>query len=381
MKTINVQLRLGLRPHFVYYDLFDLPSKGVEYKTDNFLRYPFPKEKVSALHHIKLKLWNVYKKFSAPAINIRQKENIDLIYSTNGILLKNRFPWMFDVENAWALFEYNPRLAKKQPYVKRIAKILKSDYCRKIIPWSNAGTQTIHNVFRDREIDAKTETLYIPRKSIEAPQKKNKKVPTILFVGRRYYEKGTDTVLKVYDLLDKKYDFKMNVVCEFPPEIEKKYSGRKNLNLIHAPDPKIADRYKEADIFLYPTNLDSYGMALLDAMNNRLPIVTTDVFAIPEIVKDRKTGFVIKHPMRYHDDNFESNYDSFDDYVKLLKTMDEPGFYREIAEKTGKLIESFALRKKMGNTGKREIERGKFSIEERNRKLYRIYKEIAFSER
>jgi glycosyltransferase involved in cell wall biosynthesis len=45
----------------------------------------------------------------------------------------------------------------------------------------------------------------------------------------------------------------------------------------------------------------------------------------------------------------------------------------EIVDKVSLLIENSSLRKRMGRYGRKLVERGKFSIKERNKKLKRIY--------
>ena len=50
--------------------------------------------------------------------------------------------------------------------------------------------------------------------------------------------------------------------------------------------------FREADIFVQPTWDDCFPLTLVEAMQYRLPIVSTDVGAIPDIVTDGVNGFV-----------------------------------------------------------------------------------------
>jgi len=47
----------------------------------------------------------------------------------------------------------------------------------------------------------------------------------------------------------------------------------------------------------------------------------------------------------------------------------------QLVEKISLLIEDSSLRKRMGRYGRRLVEKGKFSIKERNKKLLKIYQE------
>ena len=50
--------------------------------------------------------------------------------------------------------------------------------------------------------------------------------------------------------------------------------------------------FREADIFVQPTWDDCFPLTLVEAMQYKLPIVSTDVGAIPDIVTDGVNGFV-----------------------------------------------------------------------------------------
>jgi len=97
------------------------------------------------------------------------------------------------------------------------------------------------------------------------------------------------------------------------------------------------------DIFLHPTFNDAFPIVLLEAMSCALPIVSTDVGAITEIVENNKNGFI--SPM---------------------------GDEKSITRNLDKLIRDFELRKKMGVLSK-EMYLKKYTeaaFEERMRKIF-----------
>lgn len=55
---------------------------------------------------------------------------------------------------------------------------------------------------------------------------------------------------------------------------------------------------KEADLFVFPTLGEGFGLVLLEAMAFKKPIVATRVMSIPEIVEDGKSGLLVpsQHP-------------------------------------------------------------------------------------
>lgn len=49
-----------------------------------------------------------------------------------------------------------------------------------------------------------------------------------------------------------------------------------------------------ADIFVFPTENECFGLVLLEAMRNSIPCITTDEGAIPDIIDDGKTGWIVE---------------------------------------------------------------------------------------
>jgi glycosyltransferase involved in cell wall biosynthesis len=52
--------------------------------------------------------------------------------------------------------------------------------------------------------------------------------------------------------------------------------------------------FEEADLFIHPTHEDCFPLVLLEAMQHKLPTISTMEGAIPEIIKDNTTGFLVK---------------------------------------------------------------------------------------
>lgn len=110
-----------------------------------------------------------------------------------------------------------------------------------------------------------------------------------LFVGGNFRRKGGDTLLEALGEIDG--DWRLDVVTNTVlPE-------HPNVRVFHGitpGDPRLAEIYGEADVFVLPTDGDTYGWAILEAMAAALPIVSTTVGAIPEIVRDGATGYLVK---------------------------------------------------------------------------------------
>jgi len=111
---------------------------------------------------------------------------------------------------------------------------------------------------------------------------------------------------------------------------------------------------------------------LIEAMSYQLPVVTTDVWANPEIVTDGRTGSLISaRSMRHFTEGYIIHFGDRD-WAKHIRSLDLRVVH-DLEEKLSLLIENEGMRRRMGEAGYYEVERGKFSVQRRNEKLKRIF--------
>ena len=119
-----------------------------------------------------------------------------------------------------------------------------------------------------------------------------------------------------------------------------------------------------ADIFLYPSQLDTFGFSIVEAMGLGIPTValsTKNNSSIKEIINNGKTGFLIDY------DNIQRPVSSIGEKEEIV--------IKSFIEKINLLFEDKKLYSEISQNCLIEVKTGKFSIRERNKKLERIYKE------
>jgi len=363
---MKVCLRRGY--HHVFDDLVKYPPKNVSYS--------IPKMTSSRGQHgivntMKRKGWRFYSNlFKKPnSLKVDCGPDVELIHSNSGFLVDNKIPWVIDLEHAASFVGFES--GRLEGVRDEIQKYLSSDHCKKIMPWTKASEISIRNSLNVRGFSDKIEVVYPAMMPLKIKKKKGDQM-NFLFVGSEFYGKGGKEVLEACSVLRNKYDFKLNMVSDVPKEFQKKY---RDFNFVKSnlPRSEIMRKYfSTSNIFILPSYIDTFGMVFLEAMSAGIPIVTSNNFAIPEIVGG--SGLMVDAKKRTMFDEkmlFKKSWDEFNRGVR----QDKPEIVGELVEKISHVMENSSVRKRMSKRGISEVSGGKFSIRERNRKLNRIYEE------
>ena len=144
----------------------------------------------------------------------------------------------------------------------------------------------------------------IPDTGTEPSAQRHNVVPRILFLSNLIVSKGVYVLLDALKILKEQgYSFVCDFVggetkeidaATFAREVERRglnevavYQGRKY-------GSEKEEFFQKADIFTQPTYNDCFPLTLLEAMQNKLPIVSTNIGAVPDEVDDGTTGLIAR---------------------------------------------------------------------------------------
>jgi glycosyltransferase involved in cell wall biosynthesis len=177
----------------------------------------------------------------------------------------------------------------------------------------------------------------------------------ILFVGGDLKRKGGDLLMKAFDRLRADLPAtSRSIQVELHLVTSAKISSAPGIVVHHGLEPNssaLIDLYHLADIFCLPTRGDCLPMVLSEAGAAGLPLVSTAVAAIPEIVRDNETGLVVP--------------------------LDEPS---ALAHALRTLVERPELRQRLGNEALRLVNQ-RFDAEKNTRELVELLVEVVSAAR
>ncbi|MEM4640999.1 MAG: glycosyltransferase family 4 protein [Candidatus Pacearchaeota archaeon] len=366
---IKVKLLAGT--HAVYKEILNFPPYNISYDYPKFIsefHYGLKsqlKRRISSL---------VYNIFRLPRLVYIPKDKNQIIHSCRGILIINKKPWIIDFEHIVACTWYNFYKINQMRYKKIIEKFFSSTYCKAILPWSYSAKQTIFHYLNASHFKDKIEVVYPAIHEIKNIKKEKSEKIRILFVGHAFLAKGGLNVVEAFKILSKKYDIELTMITDLPKVYEKLKQIYGITFIPSLPREKVFEYYKKADIFCLPTYVDSFGFVLLEAKAFGLPIVASDFFAIPKLIQDGENGFLVKIPEKIKKFPFTKNpKKDVPYYLNYINKGKHKELVVQLVEKLKFLIENERLRKNFIKKGLKEIEKGKFSIKERNKKLKEIY--------
>ena len=313
---------------------------------------------------------------------------VQLVHTFNEIPIGSR-PFIVSFENELPRYLGYPKTWQIDAGMNMLA----SDRCKGILAISEiAATRLKRSLDKEGrgEISQKVSVfrgaVYSPPQTAlrSAPSSTDDRL-SLLFVGRDAFGKGLIPLLDAIDYCNKQGMFiSATIVCSFedrdyiskgrspdPKTLLKRIQSTRNL--IHhemLPNHEIHRLMRMHDVFVFPTLDESLGWVAVEAALAGMPVIATDIYAIPELVIEGETGFLIKLNKNHRDRwaGLWMNGDEFDHEVDTAFCAIRKG----LSDYIHRFAQSPSLVASMGAAAKRHIE-NLYGIDQARSKLEKIY--------
>jgi len=192
--------------------------------------------------------------------------------------------------------------------------------------------------------------------------KTNNYIVKIIFLSNLIITKGVLDYLDSLEILKNKRLNFIGQIIGAEAELSKnkllsEIDKRKLKNIVFYLGPKYNDEkekiLEEASIFVFPTKMkwECFPLVLLEAMKFELPVISTKQAAIPDIIDDGKTGFLVDHSSP-----------------------------NQIANKLELLINNYELRRSMGIAGRKKFVEN-YTLDKFENNIVNVFSKILYDKK
>lgn len=285
------------------------------------------------------------------------KGGTDLYHTYNGVVA-NAHPWVVEVEDYLPRYE---QLSRSHPLFKWALRRLAGKHCKALIYTSLEAMGRNRAGLEAAGVDPEKMTVIYRAVEQYAPLERAADRFTVLFAGNGFYRKGGVELLKAFKALGQP-EARLVIISRlevdwgvFPGNDTIEWARKaiaddpRIVLLEELPHAQVIEQMRRADVFVGTTFMDPFNNTVLEAMGCRVPVICSDVGALPEVVRDGANGWMLSVKGRTSDDIAEEVA------ARLRQLMDDPG-----------------LRQRMG-TANDAIIGERFNLQVRNAALGRLY--------
>jgi glycosyltransferase involved in cell wall biosynthesis len=111
----------------------------------------------------------------------------------------------------------------------------------------------------------------------------------ILFVGKNWELKGGPELAEAFKALSKDYPDATLTIIGCSPTLKHPNIDVKG----YLPLDEVGKYYERASIFCLPTRVEAFGIVFIEAFLNSLPVIATNIAAIPDFVHPDENGYLV----------------------------------------------------------------------------------------
>jgi glycosyltransferase involved in cell wall biosynthesis len=126
--------------------------------------------------------------------------------------------------------------------------------------------------------------------SLNSIKPRNYHKRNILFVGVDWERKGGPELVEAFKLVTQVHPDAQLTIVGCSPKVDLPNChvvGRVSLQ-------QVFKYYEDASVFCLPTTFEPFGIVFIEAFMYKLPVVATDIAAIPDFVKNGENGYLVK---------------------------------------------------------------------------------------
>ncbi len=155
--------------------------------------------------------------------------------------------------------------------------------------------------------------LFCPQKRSEKFREKHgiRNKIALLYVGRLAPEKDIDVLMEAFEVINEKYEDRLQLVITGKGPLEKELKSRWNKNVTftgYMKGNELAEVYASCDIFVFPSVTETYGNVVLEAMAAGLPVIASMKGGVKENLINGYNGF-------------EAEANQYNDYAEKIERL------------------------------------------------------------
>lgn len=238
----------------------------------------------------------------------------NIAFSYNRFLESN-IDYVIYLENPLALVHYSTGRSRTFMSKLKLKRYLGDPHLKSIICLSKACYNTLDRFYDiPNHVCIKQVYPFIPDTDLSAKKNINVKCNNehlqCLYVSSNFKLKGGEDILKAFNRLRETgiNNVKLKIITrkeKLEKRLIKKIMLNPNIELYDFKFNKdeLNDFYSNSSILLNPTRQDSFSLVVLEAMKRGNAILTTDIYALAEMVEDNYNGFLTEPRYRFFNKN------------------------------------------------------------------------------